>query len=171
MVRLKLQRIGKKKEPHFRLIVQEKSKDPHDRSVEILGWLNPRTKEKELQKDRIKYWLSVGAQPTDSVHNLLVSEGLLQADKKKTFKISKKRKAKMEGKKDDSAKPAAVDEAKTTEQSTKRVSVEEPKEEVKESQSVPEVKEPAEQPAPEKSAEIKTDQPTPEPTEDKKEDK
>ncbi|MBU4360793.1 30S ribosomal protein S16 [Candidatus Parcubacteria bacterium] len=98
MLTFKLQRIGKKKEPHFRLIVQEKGKDPHDKSVEILGWLNPRTKEKELKKERIEYWLSVGAQATDTVHNLLVSENILKADKKKTFKISKKRASKKKGK-------------------------------------------------------------------------
>ncbi len=99
MLTLKLQRIGKKKQPHFRLIAQEKGKNPKSKSVEILGWLNPRTKEKELKKERIEYWLSVGAKATDTVHNLLVSEKILKADKRKTFKISKKRLAKKEKKK------------------------------------------------------------------------
>ena len=97
MVALRLQRIGKKKQPHFRLIAQEKTKDPWDKSLEILGWINPRTKEKKIKKERVEYWLSVGAQPTDTVHNLLVNEGILKAEKVKTFKISKKRKEKKEG--------------------------------------------------------------------------
>lgn len=100
MLTLKLQRIGKKKEPHFRLIAQEKGKNPKSKSVEILGWLNPRTKEKELKKQRIEYWLSVGAQTTDTVHNLLVSEEILKDKKRKSFKVSKKRLAKKEGKAD-----------------------------------------------------------------------
>jgi len=98
MVKLKLQRIGKKKEPHFRLIVQDSKKDPHDKSVEILGWLNPRTKEKQIKKERVEYWLSKGAQPTDTVHNLLVSAEIIKDKKRKTFTISKKRREKMESK-------------------------------------------------------------------------
>lgn len=98
MVVLRLQRIGKKKQPHFRLIAQERAKDPQDRSLEILGWLNPRTKEKQIKKERVEYWLSVGAQCTDTVHNWLVDEGVIKAAKVKTVKISKKRREKIEGK-------------------------------------------------------------------------
>ncbi|MFC1622417.1 30S ribosomal protein S16 [Patescibacteria group bacterium] len=99
MVILRLQRIGRKKEPHFRLIAQDKKKDQWDKSIEILGWLNPRSKEKTLKKERVEYWLSVGAQCTDRVHNWLIDEGILKQDKRNTIKISKKRKSKKEGKK------------------------------------------------------------------------
>jgi len=91
MVSLRFQRIGRKKEAHFRLIAQDKTKDPHDKSLEILGFRNPRSKETELKTDRIKYWLSVGAVTTPSVHNLLVDQKIIEGDKIKTVKISKKR--------------------------------------------------------------------------------
>jgi len=95
MLCLKLQRIGKKKQAFFRLIVQEKARDPHDKSAEILGWYNPYTKAKELKKERISYWLSQGAQTTPTVHNLLVDEALISDKKEKTFRVSKKRKEKI----------------------------------------------------------------------------
>ena len=109
MVILRLQRIGKKKAPHFRLIAQEKTKDPQSRSLEILGWLNPKTKERQIKKERVGYWLSVGAQCTDTVHNLLVDEGILKEGKRKTFKISKKRLERKENKKAENNQEAAAD--------------------------------------------------------------
>jgi len=96
MVSLRFQRIGRKKEAHFRLIAQEKTKDPHDKSLEILGFKNPRSKETELKTDRIKYWLSVGAVATPSVYNLLIAQKIIDDNKKaKAVKISKKRAAKI----------------------------------------------------------------------------
>lgn len=101
MVSIRLQRIGRKKLPHFRLIVQDKQKDPWDKSLEILGSMNPRTKEVSLKKERIEYWLSVGAQCTNTVNNLLIEQGIIKGKKAKTITISKKRAAKKEGKKED----------------------------------------------------------------------
>ena len=148
MLKLRLQRIGRKKEPHFRLIAQDSKKDPWDKSVEILGWLNPRSKEKELKKDRIEYWLSVGAQVTDSVYNLLVNDGLIKGEKKKTFKISKKRKAKIEekNKKDEPVEEKPEEKvnppAKAVEAGKEKTEApaEEKKEEVKVEETKPEEK-------------------------------
>jgi len=53
--------------------------------VEVLGFLNPLTKEKQLKTERIKYWLSVGAQPSDTIHNLLVSEKIIEGKMKKFY--------------------------------------------------------------------------------------
>jgi small subunit ribosomal protein S16 len=112
MVILRLQRIGRKKSPHFRLIAQDKKKDQWDKSIEILGWKNPRSKEKSLKKDRIEYWLSVGAQCTDTVHNWLINEGIIKEDKKrKSIKISKKRKEKIADKKKVAEEKAVADTA------------------------------------------------------------
>jgi len=91
MVVLRLQRMGRKKEPHFRLIAQEKAKDPWDKSLEILGFVNPRTKEKRIKKERIEDWLSKGAQPTNTVYNLLIDEGIIKDEKRKTLNIKKKK--------------------------------------------------------------------------------
>ena len=49
--------------------------------MEVVGFFNPLTKEKKLKADRIKYWLSVGAQPSDTVHNLLVGEKIIKGKK------------------------------------------------------------------------------------------
>lgn len=83
MLKIRLQRTGKKNQPFFRIVVTEKKNPPRGgRSLEMLGFLNPRTKEKQIKAERVKYWLSVGAQPSDRVHNLLVKEGVIKADKK-----------------------------------------------------------------------------------------
>ena len=49
--------------------------------VEKLGSYNPRTKEKTINADRVKYWISVGAQPSDTMHNILVTEGVIAGKK------------------------------------------------------------------------------------------
>lgn len=95
MLAIKLSRKGKTKEPTFRLIVCEKTKDPWGSYLENLGFYNPRTKELKLEADRIKYWLSKGAEPSATIWNLLVSKGLLEGKKKKVSKISKKRQEKI----------------------------------------------------------------------------
>ena len=98
MISLRLTRVGKKKSPLYRLIAVPKEKDPWGKNLEILGTLNPRTKERTLKIDRIKHWLSVGAMPSGTVHNLLVSEGLLEGKKVSVTHLSKKRRGKMEAK-------------------------------------------------------------------------
>jgi len=103
---IRLQRLGKKKSPCYRLIVSEKARDTQYGFLEKLGFYNPFSKEKKLEanEERIKYWLSVGAQPSATVHNLFLRSGLLSGKKKKVVKISKKRAGKLAAKK---AVPAA----------------------------------------------------------------
>ncbi len=109
MLTIKLSRKGKKNQPFFRIIVLEKSKDPWGDFLEDLGFLNPLTKKTSLKVDRIKHWISQGAQPTGSVHNLLVKEGVIKADKVKVTKIHKKKAKK---KKEEKPKKAAKEEKK-----------------------------------------------------------
>ncbi len=84
MVVIRLARFGKKSHPTFRVIVSDKQKDTKGTYLEQLGTYNPHTQPAalDLKEDRVKYWLSVGAQPSDTVHNLLVEKGLIQADKR-----------------------------------------------------------------------------------------
>ncbi len=82
MLRIRFQRIGKKNQPFFRLVVVDKNSPPQGGRFEKLGWLNPLTKERKLEAERVKYWLSVGAQPTDRVYNWLIDEGILSGKKK-----------------------------------------------------------------------------------------
>ena len=81
MLAIKLARRGKKNQPFFRLIVQEKSKDPFGAFLENLGHWDPRAKKGEFHKERIVYWISKGAQPTPSVNNLLINQGVIEGKK------------------------------------------------------------------------------------------
>ncbi len=93
MLAIRFIRTGKKNQPFFRLIVTDKSNPPRGgRFLEILGFYNPLTKEKKVKTERVKYWLSVGAKPSDSAHNFLVSEKIIEAGKINVCKKSKKNK-------------------------------------------------------------------------------
>lgn len=92
MLVIRLFRIGKKNQPSFKIVVIDKKKSstkgPY---VEEVGFWNSLTKEKALKQDRIKYWLSVGAKPSDTVHNLLVSEKIIEGKKIPAHKKTKKK--------------------------------------------------------------------------------
>lgn len=99
MLTIRFSRIGKKKKPFYRLIISEKTKDTWGTFLEQLGHYDPQTKKATLKADRITYWISVGSQMSNSVHNLLVKEGVIKAKddkKKKSVFISKKRAVKIE---------------------------------------------------------------------------
>lgn len=82
MLKIRCLRIGKKNQPAFKIVVIDSKKAPRCGDfVEELGFLNPITKEKNLKKDRIEYWLKVGAKPSPRVFNLLVSEKILTGKK------------------------------------------------------------------------------------------
>ena len=89
MLALKLKRIGKKHQAAYRLVVDEKRHKLFGRVTED----NPHAGSTAFNKERIAYWLSVGAQPTDTVHNLLVRVGILKGPK---IAVHKKAKAKTE---------------------------------------------------------------------------
>lgn len=91
MLRIRFFRIGKKNQPAFKIVVTDKRNPPRGgRFVEEVGFWNPITKEKNLKKERIEYWLKVGAKPTDSVWNLLLDEKIVEGKKKKKFAQRKK---------------------------------------------------------------------------------
>ena len=74
MLAIKLRPIGKKKQISYRVVVMEKKSKLVGKFIEDLGWYNPHTNLSSVNKDRMEYWIKSGAQPTDSVHNLLVRE-------------------------------------------------------------------------------------------------
>lgn len=81
MLAIKLQRIGKKHQPSYRLVVAEKRSKMAAPPVEDLGSYNPLTKLATFKKDRVSHWVKLGAQPTVTVHNLLVGQGVLTTPK------------------------------------------------------------------------------------------
>lgn len=107
MLTIRFSRIGKKKKPFYRLIISEKTKDTWGTYLEQLGHYDPQTKVAALKTDRIKYWLGVGAQTSNSVHNLLVKEAVIKDDKAKSVFISKNRAAKIEKAKPKPEEPKA----------------------------------------------------------------
>ncbi len=84
MLVIRLTRVGKKKQPSYRFVVQDKRKDPWGKALDIVGHYNPRTSPKtiEFKTERIKEWLAKGAVPSATVHNLLV-DAKIMSDKKK----------------------------------------------------------------------------------------
>jgi len=82
MLKIRMQRTGRINSPSFRIVVVEHTASPKaGKFVEKVGTYNPKSKERNLNADRIKYWMSVGAKPSDTVHNMLVSLKLLDAKK------------------------------------------------------------------------------------------
>jgi len=81
MLAIRLNRTGKRNRAHFRVVVQEHTKAPGKRHVEIVGSYDPHKKTTLLNKDRILYWVGQGAQVSDAVHNMLVREGIVEAKK------------------------------------------------------------------------------------------
>jgi small subunit ribosomal protein S16 len=79
MVRIRLRRVGGKKQPSYRIVASDKESPRDGRFLEILGFYNPRTDPAtiQLKEDRIYHWLGNGAQPSDSVQALFKAAGLL----------------------------------------------------------------------------------------------
>ncbi len=91
MLAIKLQRIGKKHQPSYRVVVAEKKSKMAAPPVEDLGSYSTETKKAHLNPERVSYWLGVGAQPTMTIHNLLVKEGILKSAKiQMKFKVPPK---------------------------------------------------------------------------------
>jgi len=80
MVRIRLTRVGLKKQPSYRIVVIDKEKARDSRYIENIGFYNPRTQPEtvKLDEERALYWLGVGAQPSDSVAQLLRKRGTLE---------------------------------------------------------------------------------------------
>lgn len=84
MVRIRLRRTGKTKQPSYRVVVAD-SRSPRDgKFIEIIGHYNPVQQPKvlEIKADRARYWLGVGAQPSDTVVHLFKKVNILDSDGK-----------------------------------------------------------------------------------------
>lgn len=90
MLRIRLRRVGKKNSPSFRLVVTpRRTAAKTGKFLEILGFYNPRSHERSLKGERIQYWISKGAQPSDSVRNMLIQDGIIKGKKVAVHKKSK----------------------------------------------------------------------------------
>lgn len=79
---IRLQRIGKKNDPSFRVVLTDSKNGPKSgKFKEILGFYNPKAGEISFKEDRVKYWMSVGAKTSDTVHNFLVGKNVVSGKK------------------------------------------------------------------------------------------
>ena len=79
-VKIRLRRMGAKKRPFYRIVVADSRYARDGRALEEIGYFNPLVEPNDLKVDaeRAKYWLSVGAQPSDTVRALLKKSGAIE---------------------------------------------------------------------------------------------
>jgi len=117
MVKIRLKRLGYKKNPFYRIVVITSTSKRDGAPVQELGYYNPKTKEMKLDKKAALDWIGKGAQPSDTVKYLINNcddEGKLIYKVKEAVKLSKKAKAKLEASNTDKA--AEAEAATTTEE-------------------------------------------------------
>lgn len=115
MLTIRFARVGKRNKAQFKIMLQEHTVAPGGRHIEILGSYNPHSKEAVLKEDRIKYWVSKGAQMSDTAANLFMKKGVIEG-KKRVVKVPAKKveEVVVEESKPEEATPAS-EEAKVEE--------------------------------------------------------
>ncbi|MGA1047075.1 MAG: 30S ribosomal protein S16 [Minisyncoccia bacterium] len=81
MLRIRLSRVGKKNTPIYKVVVAEKTRPVKGKFIESLGMYNPGNKDNTINVERTKYWISVGAQPSQTVYNLLIKNNIIEGNK------------------------------------------------------------------------------------------
>ncbi|KKU79233.1 MAG: 30S ribosomal protein S16 [Parcubacteria group bacterium GW2011_GWA2_47_7] len=149
MLAIRLKRVGRKNDPSFRIIVQDHRRSPKKtRGVaEFVGFYDARKGAPVINAERVKYWMGQGAQPSDTVHNLLVDAKIITG--KKVNALNKKTPVIKEVPKEEPKKVAPVAEVKAEEAPVPEVKAEEPVTPPAEPEKAPEVvaEAPAETPA------------------------
>lgn len=131
MLKIRLQRTGRKHDPSFRVVLVDSRRGPKSGNFkEVLGNYDARKGEPAIDAERVKYWIGKGAQVSDTVHNLLIKMEIIEGEKIDVRPSVKK--------KEGDEKPAASNEKKPAEPATTSSDVggeetpkEEPKEETK----------------------------------------
>ncbi len=83
MLSLRLQRIGRRNEAHFKIVVIEKTRGPKSQKyIDIVGSYNPKLGRVLIDEEKVKKWLSHGVQPSDTVYNMLIDKGIIEGKKK-----------------------------------------------------------------------------------------
>ena len=165
MVVIRLTRVGKKNSPAYRVVVAEKRRAVKRKFIEVIGHYNPieRPKQVVISHDRALFWLKAGAQPSDTVRNLMADLEIIPKAEKVNIKYGKSKKKK-ELKAEADAKPETVAPATENAEADKADEGEKP--EVKEAEA--ETKE--EDPEADKAEEIPAESESIEKPEDKKEE-
>lgn len=90
MLKIRLQRIGRKNDPSFRAVLTDsKNSSKSGRFLEVVGTYNPKSGETSFLAERIKYWVSKGAKLSETMHNFMISGNVISG--KKINVLSKKK--------------------------------------------------------------------------------
>lgn len=82
MLMMRLQRVGRRNDPSYRIVVTDKRTGPKsDKHVDRLGSYNPKMNHIQLDAEKAKEWLAKGVQPSDTLHNILVSQKVIDGKK------------------------------------------------------------------------------------------
>jgi small subunit ribosomal protein S16 len=104
MLKIRLQRVGRKHDPVFRVVVAEHTTGPKSgKFVEKLGWYDARHGKREFNGERITYWMEKGAQVSPTMHNFLVDEKIISGTK---INVLPKKKTQPEASKTGEEKPS-----------------------------------------------------------------
>lgn len=90
MLKIRLQRIGKRGQAYFKVIVTEHTRKPKGKYLELLGSYDPHKNKLNVDGPKVKHWLSKGAKMSETVNNLLVRKGVVEGEKVQTWKPKKK---------------------------------------------------------------------------------
>ena len=83
MLKIRFQRVGRTNDPSFRIVVGEHTGHPKKSGqIATVGSHNPKTKQTVIDAEAVKSWIGKGAQPSDTVHNLLITKGVITGTKR-----------------------------------------------------------------------------------------
>ncbi|HVV15321.1 MAG TPA: 30S ribosomal protein S16 [Candidatus Paceibacterota bacterium] len=126
MLTIRLQRRGRKNDPSFRVILVESKRAAKTGSFqEVLGSYDPRVDRTDLKADRIKHWIGMGATVSDTVHNILINQKVIEGKKINVLpRKSPPKKAEEAAAAAPAAEAAAPEAAETTEEKAEATSPE-----------------------------------------------
>jgi len=88
MLKIRLKRVGRSKDPYYRIVVMESSQPRNGRTKDEIGVYNPRINQFDIDKEKAQMWLKNGAKPTETVAQYFVKAGLLEKLKRGSTKPS-----------------------------------------------------------------------------------
>lgn len=150
MLMMRLQRVGRKNDPSYRIVVVDKRTGPKsNKHVDYVGFYSPKVGEIKIDEDKAKHWLSKGVQPSDTIYNILISQKVIEGRKKNVLpkkspiidEAKLKAEAEAKAKAEEEAKAKAEAEAAASAEAEKASEVATP-----EASDTPETAAPAEAP-------------------------
>lgn len=94
MLKMRLQRIGKRGQAYFRLVLTEHTTKPKGRYIELLGSYDPHKKNLIVKQERVQHWVSKGAQFSPTLNNILINKGIIQGEKMQSWRAQPSKKQK-----------------------------------------------------------------------------